>query len=49
MDREGQAKNFLELTEDEEKLIGQKIGQVEKLVARSKVKKGHEYEVQYVG
>merc|ERR1719201_2699201 len=24
MDREGQAKNFLELTEDEEKLIGQK-------------------------
>merc|ERR1719163_509141 len=49
MDREGQAKNFLELTEDEEKLIGQKIGQVEKLVGRRKGKKGHEYEVQYVG
>merc|ERR1719163_2211176 len=32
MDREGQAKNFLELTEDEEKLIGQKPGQIEKLV-----------------
>jgi len=49
MDREGQAKNFLELTEDEEKLIGQKPGQVEKLVGRRKGKKGHEYEVQYVG
>merc|ERR1711998_676964 len=49
MDREGQAKNFLELTEDEEKLIGQKPGQVEKLCARRKGKKGNEYEVQYVG
>jgi len=49
MDREGQAKNFLELTEDEEKLIGQKQGQVEKLMGRRKGKKGNEYEVQYVG
>merc|ERR1719326_2133846 len=49
MDREGQAKNFLELTEDEEKLIGQKQGQVEKLCGRHKGKKGNEYEVQYVG
>jgi len=49
MDREGQAKNFLELTEDEEKLIGQKIGQVDKLCGRRKGKKGNEYEVQYVG
>jgi len=49
MDREGQAKNFLELTEEEEKLIGQHPGQVEKLCARRKGKKGFEYEVQYVG
>merc|ERR1719238_2381471 len=49
MDREGQAKNFLELTEDEEKLIGQKPGQVEKLVSRRKGKKGNEYEAQFVG
>jgi len=49
MDREGQAKNFLELTEDEQKLIGQKVGQVEKLCSRRKGKKGHEYEVQFVG
>ena len=49
MDREGQAKNFLELDEDEEKLIGQCPGQVEKLCARRKGKKGNEYEVQYVG
>merc|ERR1719240_1891769 len=49
MDREGQAKNFLELTEEEEQLVGQKPGQVEKLVARRKGKKGYEYEVQYVG
>jgi len=49
MDREGQAKNFLDLNEDEEKLVGQKPGQVEKLVGRRKGKKGHEYEVQYVG
>merc|ERR1719450_1012598 len=49
MDREGQAKNFLELTEDEEKLIGQKPGQIEKLVSRRKGKKGNEYEAQFVG
>jgi len=49
MDREGQAKNFLELTEEEEMLIGQKPGQVEKLVGRRKGKKGNEYEVQFVG
>merc|ERR1719252_75546 len=49
MDREGQAKNFLELTEEEEKLIGQKPGQVEKLVSRRKGKKGNEYETQFVG
>merc|ERR1719502_1829382 len=49
MDREGQAKNFLELTEEEEKLVGQKPGQVEKLLSRRKGKKGYEYEVQYVG
>merc|ERR1712023_176211 len=49
MDREGQAKNFLELTEEEEKLIGQKPGQIDKLVSRRKGKKGNEYEVQYVG
>merc|ERR1719284_80368 len=49
MDREGQAKNFLELTEEEEKLIGQKPGQIDKLISRRKGKKGHEYEVQWVG
>merc|ERR1719446_488267 len=49
MDREGQAKNFLELTEEEEMLVGQHPGQVDKLVARRKGKKGYEYEVQYVG
>merc|ERR1719446_1772408 len=49
MDREGQAKNFLELTEEEELLVGQHPGQVDKLVARRKGKKGYEYEVQYVG
>merc|ERR1719155_143891 len=49
MDREGAAKNFMELTEEEEKLIGQKAGQVDKLVSRRKGKKGNEYEVQYVG
>merc|ERR1711988_2064016 len=49
MDREGQAKNFLELTEEEEKLIGQKPGQIEKLLGRRKGKRGQEYEVQYVG
>merc|ERR1711871_1639739 len=49
MDREGQAKNFLELTEEEEKLIGQKPGQIEKLCARRKGKRGNEYEAQFVG
>merc|ERR1719198_1719857 len=49
MDREGQAKNFLELTEEEEMLIGQKPGQIEKLVSRRKGKKGFEYEAQFVG
>jgi elongation factor 3 len=49
MDREGQAKNFLELTEEEELLIGQHPGQIEKLVARRKGKRGHEYEAQFVG
>merc|ERR1719284_720911 len=49
MDREGQAKNFLELTEEEEKLINQKPGQVEKLINRRKGKKGNEYETQFVG
>ena len=49
MDREGQAKNFLELNEEEEKLIGQKQGQIEKLCGRRKGKRGKEYEVQYVG
>jgi len=49
MDREGQAKNFLELDEEEEKLIGQKPGQIEKLASRRKGKKGHEYEVVWVG
>merc|ERR1719271_1076467 len=49
MDREGQAKNFLELTEEEEMLIGQKPGQIEKLCARRKGKRGNEYEAQFVG
>merc|ERR1719155_199670 len=49
MDREGQAKNFLELSEEEEKLIGQKPGQIEKLCARRKGKRGNEYEAQFVG
>merc|ERR1719409_2062890 len=49
MDREGQAKNFLELAEDEEKLIGQRPGQIDKLVSRRKGKKGNEYEAQFVG
>merc|ERR1719171_494345 len=49
MDREGQAKNFLELTEEEELLIGEKPGQIEKLVSRRKGKRGNEYEVQFVG
>merc|ERR1711988_1995438 len=41
--------NYLELTEEEEKLIGQKPGQIEKLVSRRKGKKGNEYEAQFVG
>jgi elongation factor 3 len=49
MDREGQAKNFLELNEDEEKLIDKFPGQVSKLMGRRKGKKGYEYEVQYFG
>merc|ERR1712054_586448 len=49
MDREGQAKNFLELTEEEEKLIGQKPGQINKLLSRRKGKRGPEYEVEFVG
>merc|ERR1711988_1482603 len=49
MDREGQAKNFLELTEDEEKLIGQYPGQINKLLSRRKGKRGPEYEVEFVG
>merc|ERR1719217_662355 len=49
MDREGQAKNFLELTEEEELLIGEKPGQIEKLVSRRKGKRGNEYETQFVG
>merc|ERR1711943_81427 len=49
MDREGQAKNFLELTEEEEMLIGQSPGQIDKLVSRRKGKKGNEYEAQFVG
>uniref|UniRef100_A0A6T7CU59 ABC transporter domain-containing protein n=1 Tax=Coccolithus braarudii TaxID=221442 RepID=A0A6T7CU59_9EUKA len=49
MDREGQAQNFLELNEDEEKLIDQKPGQIAKLKGRRKGKKGHEYEVEWFG
>merc|ERR1711988_1443721 len=49
MDREGQAKNFLELDEDEKKLIGEKPGQINKLLSRRKGKRGPEYEVEFVG
>ena len=49
MDREGLAVNHLELTEDEEKLIDQKPGQVSMLKGRRKGKKGHEYEVVWYG
>merc|ERR1719217_940350 len=38
MDREGAAKNYLELTEDEQKLIDQKTGQVQCLRGRRKGK-----------
>jgi len=49
MDREGAAKNYLDLNEDEEKLINQKTGQIQCLRARRKGKKGNEYEVVYFG
>eukprot|EP00308_Calcidiscus_leptoporus_P000321 CAMPEP_0119368228 /NCGR_PEP_ID=MMETSP1334-20130426/14891_1 /TAXON_ID=127549 /ORGANISM="Calcidiscus leptoporus, Strain RCC1130" /LENGTH=1040 /DNA_ID=CAMNT_0007384829 /DNA_START=62 /DNA_END=3184 /DNA_ORIENTATION=- len=49
MDREGQAQNFLELTDEEELLIDKKPGQIGKLKGRRKGKKGHEYEVEWFG
>merc|ERR1711920_316811 len=49
MDREGQAQNFLELTEEEDLLIDKKPGQIGKLKGRRKGKKGHEYEVEWFG
>jgi len=49
MDREGAAKNYLELTEEENNLIDQKTGQVQCLRGRRKGKKGNEYEVVYFG
>merc|ERR1712146_535884 len=49
MDREGAAKNYLDLTEEEDKLINQKTGQIQCLRARRKGKKGNEYEVVYFG
>merc|ERR1712054_626120 len=49
MDREGQSKNFLELDDDEKKLIGEKPGQINKLLSRRKGKRGPEYEVEFVG
>jgi len=49
MDREGAAKNYLELTDDEKLLIDQKTGQVQCLRGRRKGKKGQEYEVVYFG
>merc|ERR1712060_1027782 len=49
MDREGAAKNYLELTEDEEKLINQKTGQIQCLRGRRKGKKGNEYDVVFFG
>merc|ERR1712151_1292872 len=48
-DREGAAKNYLELTEDEEKLINQKTGQIQCLRGRRKGKKGNEYDVVFFG
>merc|ERR1719446_1002549 len=42
MDREGQAKNFLELDDDEKKLVGEKPGQINKLLSRRKGKRGPE-------
>merc|ERR1719183_2515554 len=49
MDREGAAKNYLELTEEEQLLIDKKTGQVQTLRGRRKGKKGNEYEVVYFG
>jgi len=49
MDREGAAKNYLELTEDEDNLIDKKVGQIQCLRARRKGKKGNEYEICYFG
>merc|ERR1719273_1394345 len=49
MDREGAAKNYLELTEVEDKLVDKKVGQVQCLRARRKGKKGMEYEVVFFG
>merc|ERR1719183_954356 len=49
MDREGAAKNYLELTEEEQLLIDQKTGQVQTLRGRRKGKKGNEYDVVYFG
>merc|ERR1719478_651724 len=49
MDREGAAKNYLDLNEEEDKLVNQKTGQVQCLRARRKGKKGNEYEVVYFG
>jgi len=49
MDREGAAKNYLDLTEEEDALIDKKTGQIQCLRARRKGKKGNEYEVVYFG
>merc|ERR1719217_293891 len=49
MDREGAAKNYLDLTEEEDALINKKTGQIQCLRARRKGKKGNEYEVVYFG
>ena len=49
MDREGLASNHLDLTEEEDALIDKKPGQVSQLRSRRKGKKGHEYEVLWVG
>ena len=49
MDREGAAKNFMELNEEESQLINQKHGQIAELLSRRKGKKGKEYEVCWFG
>jgi elongation factor 3 len=49
MDREGAAKNYLELTPEEDLLVDKKVGQVQCLRGRRKGKKGNEYEVVYFG